>query len=99
MTTGIVIMNAHPLQTFEQYCRNNKLKYLHANRAEDEAENEYILLSAYHNVCGCQFDKVIIFSDFMYDVFVHLSPRAIGDFYKQNKVAIMSERCLYEYNI
>lgn len=65
MTTGIVIMNRHPLQTFEQYCRKNRLKYLYANRniAEDELGNDYILVSNIYSVPGRCFDKIIIISD------------------------------------
>ena len=99
MTTGIVIMNSHPQQTFEKFCNKHNFDYWRSSIAKDKADNTYILLSPYHNACGCQFDKVIVFSDLMYDVFSHLSPQAIGDFYKQNKVAIKSERCLYEYNL
>lgn len=99
MITGIVIINSHPQRTFETFCKKHNFDYWRPSIAKDEADNRYILLSTYHSACGCQFDKIIIFSDFMYDVFSHLSPQSIGDFGKQNIIAIRSERCLYEYNL
>ena len=94
MTTGIVIMNTHPLQTFEQYCRKNRLKYLYANKdiAEDESGNDYILVSNYRNTAGRQFDKIIIISDELYDLTARLKMDKLCKVIEQDVLLIKSER-------
>lgn len=93
MTTGIVIMNKHPQQTFEKFCKKHNFKfYGNHSAAKDEADNIYFLLSNHHNVCGRRFDKLIIFGDDIFDIFSHLSPQSISDFGKQDSVLILSER-------
>ena len=94
MTTGIVIMNKHPLQTFEQYCRKNRLKYLYANRdiAEDELGNDYVLVSNYRNTAGRQFDRIIIISNELYDLTARLKMDKLCKVIEQDVLLIKSER-------
>jgi hypothetical protein len=94
MTTGIVIMNSHPLQTFEQYCRKNRLKYVYAYReiAEDELGNDYILVSNYRNTAGRQFDRIIIISNELYDLTARLKMDKLCKVIEQDILLIKSER-------
>ena len=94
MTTGIVIMNIHPLQTFEQYCRKNRLKYLYAHKeiAEDDLGNDYILVSNYRNTAGRQFDRIIIISDELYDLTARLKMDKLCKVIEQDVLLIKSER-------
>ena len=94
MTTGIVIMNTRPLQTFEQYCRKNRLKYLYAHKeiAEDELGNDYILVSNYRNTAGRQFDRIIIISNELYDLTARLKMDKLCKVIEQDALLIKSER-------
>lgn len=96
MTTGIVIMNTTPLHTFKQYCRKNRLEYSHARKdiAEDELGNDYILVSTYRSIPGRRFDRIIIISNELNDLTMHLSKYSWEAFSKQNSVLILSERCV-----
>lgn len=92
MTTGIVIMNSTPTETFHKWCDKKEFKRARIDHAYDKFDNDYILLKDYRSATGRQFDKIIIVSDQLFDIYLHLSKESLEAFGKQNVLIILPER-------
>ena len=92
MTTGIVIMNSTPTETFHKWCNKRNFKRTHIDHAYDNMDNDYILIKDYRSATGRRFDKILIISDELFHIYSHLSKPSWEAFGKQDSVLILSER-------